>query len=402
MPSADFDASLLIFLPEGSKNRQGRDCTDVHAPPDAEEEQALAIALALREAGRTSPCLLCARGSWAQREATALKLPHLAVGSRYNPLNLLKILFWQRRYATLHIQTVGEGSLRSGCLVQRWRKRGTAILAHAFFVRLPSEACRKGKALWAARKIFCGCEIIRRDLAGADPGGMEDRLVLLAPGINQTRYFPSPARGSEIAEKGRAEENPRLSAGERHFVFGMGCGLVAHSGALAAVRAMAALWQVGELPPWEVRITGSGPRFAEVLEEAERLGVASRLCLLGNQSAPDFLAACHAWLAPGTSPEERPDVLWAGFAAGLPVICSKSALHVERLAGHDAAIMVEPDDPQALAGAMIELMSNPGLRQELLTRAAALRGKWELERTAGGACRLFSSWFASFFAFRSP
>ncbi|MDR2745548.1 MAG: hypothetical protein LBB66_10215, partial [Desulfovibrio sp.] len=190
MPSADFDACLLIFLSRGMKNGRGRDCTDVHAPPDAEEEQALGIALALREAGRTKPHLLCAGGSWAQRQAATLKLSYLAVGNRYNPLNLLKLWFWQRRHASLLIQTVGEGSLGFGRLVQRWRKEGTSILAHAFFVRFPSEACRKGKALWAARKIFCGCEIIRRNLAEADPGGVKDRLVLLAPGINQARYLP--------------------------------------------------------------------------------------------------------------------------------------------------------------------------------------------------------------------
>ena len=400
MPSADFDACLLIFLLQGVKNGRGCDCADVHAPPDAEEEQALAIALALREAGRTKPYLLCSRGSWIQRQAETLQLPHLAVGSRYNPLKLLTLLFRQRRHASLLIQTVGEGSLGFGHLVQRCRKEGTAVLAHAFFVRLPSGACRKDKALWAARKIFCGSESIRRNLAGADPGGVKDRLVLLSPGINLARYFPAPARAG--AEQENAEENSRLSAGGRHFIFGMGCGLVARSGALTVVRAMAALWQVGDLPPWEVRITGSGPRFAEVLEEAEHLGVVSRLCLLGNQSAPDFLAACHVWLAPGTSPEERPDALWAGFAAGLPVICSRSALHMERLAGHDAAIMVEPDDPQALAGAMIEIMSRPVLRQGLRMRAAAIRGEGELERMAGEACRFFSSWFASFFDAQSP
>jgi glycosyltransferase involved in cell wall biosynthesis len=401
MSSADFDACLLIFLPGETRDRRNRD-PDAHAPPDAEEEQALAIALALREAERTRPYLLCARGSWAHREAAALKLPHLAVRGRYNPLDLLKLWFWQRRQALLLIQTVGEGSLRTGYLVRGWRKQGTAILAHAFFVRLPSEACRKGKALWAARKIFCGCEFIRRNLAEADPGGVKDRFVLLAPGVSQSRYCFVPAHESEAAEEGKAEENAWLPAKGRHFIFGMGCGLETQSGALAVVRAMAALWQVGDLPPWEVRITGSGPRFAEILGEAERLGVVSRLCLLGNQSAPEFLASCHVWLAPGTSSEERPDALWAGFAAGLPVICSKSALHAERLAGHDAAVMVEPDDPQALAGAMIELMSGTVLRQEVLMRSASLRGKWKLECMTEDARRFFSSWFVSFFDLQSP
>ncbi|MDR2573947.1 MAG: glycosyltransferase family 4 protein [Desulfovibrio sp.] len=390
MPLVDFDACLLIFLPGTAKNRRGCDGTDVHGP-DVEAEQALTIALALRAAGGASPLLLCAKGDWAHREALAHGLPHLAVGYRCNPWNLLKLRLWQRRYAFLLIQTVGESALFLGHLVRRWRRDGTTVLAHAFFVTPPSGKCRKSKSLWAAHKIFCGNGGIRQTLLEADPGGMDERFVLLAPGINRQRYAPD--LGGEVAETENSgkEAMQKPPVGER-FIFGMGRGLVARSGVLTVVRAMAALWQVADLPPWEMRVTGSGPRFAEALEEAERLGVASRLCLLGEQYAPDFLAACHAWLAPGLSSEEMPDAFWAGFAAGLPVICSKSALHMERLAGRDAALVVEPDDPQALAGAMIALMSDSGLRQDLSARAATLREQCGLERMAGEVCRFFSFW----------
>jgi glycosyltransferase involved in cell wall biosynthesis len=388
MPSAGFDACLLIFLPKPAKNRSGGAQADVEARPDAEAEQTLAIAAALHQAGGTKPLLLCETDGWTHQEARRLNLPCLATKSRYNPLCLIKLWLWQRRQGRLLIQTVGEGSPALGRLVKSWRKQN-AVLAHAFFVCPPSAPDHQNKALWTGRKIFCGSQHIRRCLAEAEPGDVKDRLVLLPPGIETDRYIPA---GKPAAQDKYASAPAPGAAGARHFIFGMNCGLDVRSGALVVVRAMAAMWQGEGLPPWEVRILGSGRRFAEVFAEAEQLGVTSRLCLLGDQTAPDFLAACHAWLAPGTSAEERPEALWAGFVAGLPVICSKSALHQERLVERDAAVMVKPNNPQALAGAMIALMTDAALRQSLIERAATLPERWELRRMAAEALRCFSVW----------
>ena len=71
-------------------------------------------------------------------------------------------------------------------------------------------------------------------------------------------------------------------AGER-FIFCMRESLLPRSGATRVTRAMAALWQRTDLPPWEVRLYGGGDRFTEVFEEARALGVTSRLSLLGEQ-----------------------------------------------------------------------------------------------------------------------
>ena len=159
---------------------------------------------------------------------------------------------------------------------------------------------------------------------------------------------------------------------------------------------MAAIWQRDDLPPWEVRMLGGGPRFQEVLEEAAALGVESRLCLLNEQYAPDVLRNCHAWLAPGSSPEEAPETLWSGFAAGLPVICSRSGLHLERLGGPDqaqnAALTVEENDPQALAKAMIEIMQDAEPRHRLAQCGRALAPSTGLQHMADQACALFEAW----------
>ena len=53
----------------------------------------------------------------------------------------------------------------------------------------------------------------------------------------------------------------------------MGESLAPRSGAQLVTRAMAAIWQRDDLPPWEVRMLGGGPRFQEVLEAKKADGI---------------------------------------------------------------------------------------------------------------------------------
>ncbi len=354
-----------------------------------EEEQTLALVRTMRDGGRLAPLLVCLKGSRLHERARALNLPLLAVGGAGvgNPLTLLRLWNWQRRHKKLLIQTVGEEALALGRRVLRMRPAGGGLLAHAFFLRPPAPEQCNGKDMAAARYILCGSEYVRdrilaaREQAPHKPAasGSGGLLQSLSPGICLEGFDPAPAPFREDEGK--------------HFIFGMGESLAPRSGALLVARAMAAIWQRDDLPPWEVRMLGDGPRFEEVLDEAVSLGVESRLCLLNEQYGPDALRNCHAWLAPGSSPEEAPETLWTGFAAGLPVICSRSGLHRERLHGHDdAALPVAENDPQALAKAMIEVMRDAELRRALAQRGAALAPDTGLQAMAERACRLFESW----------
>ena len=324
-----------------------------------EAAQALAMALALRDDGEVSPLVVCRRGSWLSAEATARGVPVLAVSGPGDVAAHVRLWRWQRAHAPLLIQTVGAEAAGLGRRVLGMCRKGSALLSHAFPVRLPAADQRAGRAMRAAACIFCGSDLMRedvRELWAALPEKRRPgaRLEVLAPGIPLAAYPPE------------GEPWPGTAPGRR-FIFGMGESLSPGSGALAMVRAMAALWQREDLPPWEVRMFGSGPRFAEVLAEAESLGVAARLCILGDQPPDEALRQCAAWVAPGTSPDELPQTLWAGVAAGLPLICARSPLHRERLSGMPAAtaLRVPEKDPQALARAMIAVMRDGRLRARL-------------------------------------
>ena len=345
-----------------------------------EAEQALAMASALHAGGTFSPLLVCIRGSRLHAEATAGGLPVLAVSGAASLAAHVRLWRWQRARDFLLIQTVGEASALLGRRVLAMRKKGSATLSHAFFVRPPAPELARGRALREARHVFCGSGHVRDRIRERWEALPEKRrpsatLELLPPGIPLADYLPQP------------EAWPGAAGGER-CIFGMGESLAAHSGALLMVRAMAALWQREDLPPWEVRMFGAGPRFEEVLHEAVSLGVAGRLCILGAQPPAEAVRQCAAWVAPGTSPEELPQTLWAGVAAGLPLICAQSGLHRERLAGMPpmTAVRIRERDPQALAQALIAVMRDERLRARMRQAAESVRPRIGLAATAAHFC----------------
>ena len=334
-----------------------------------EAAQALAMTRALQKDGRFTPLLVCRRGSSLHQRAAELDLPLLSVRGAGDVAAHVRLWRWQRRAAFLAIQTVGEEALGLSRRVFGMRKKGSAHLAHAFFVRPPAPEAARGRAMLPASRVFCGSEHVRASLHELWQGLPEKRrpdavLDLLAPGLPLADYPPAPETGRPV--------------------FGMGESLEPDSGALAVVRSMAAIRHPEDLPPWEVRMFGSGPRFEEVLHEARSLGGAGRLAILGAQP-PDGLGQCSAWVAPGTSPEELPQTLWAGIALGVPLISAQSALHRERLAGAPphAAVRIRESDPQALARAMIAVMRDGRLRARLQMAGESLRPAIGLEAMSG-------------------
>jgi glycosyltransferase involved in cell wall biosynthesis len=376
-----------------------------------EEDHALALATTMRDGGSMAPMLLCLKGSHLHNRALELNLPVLAVGGTGagNPLTLLRLWRWQRRHKFLLVQTIGETAMALGHRVLSLRPATATLLCHAFLHRPPHADVCTSKTMLAAHRILCGTEHARAritegrpmtDGRNADtwPGPKNralplpgDALPIVAPGMNTENYEAATAHARPPL---MPQALPNTEAMPEHrFVFCMGDALAPRSGTHLVVRAMAALWQREDLPPWEVRAVGGGPRFQEVLDEAEGLGVASRLSLLNEQNLADVLASCHAWIAPGSSPDEVPEALGAGFAARLPVICSQSPLHMQRLtrAPH-AACMVAEDDSQALAKAMIDIMTDAELRRSLIKNAETLRPQLGLDAFAANVCRLYETW----------
>lgn len=324
----------------------------------------------MREDERFSPVLVCPRGSRLASLAAEAGIPLFALGSRRNPFRLFRLWRWQRRKERLEILAIGSGAINVAHRLWKTRSPDASRLSFAFFFHAPDNDSRVIRALFPGKKFFCGSSRIAdqvESLRGARVG-----LQIVPPGIDAVRYR-------------LAEPRTRFDA-DNHFAFGMAGSLEPDSGALLVIRAMAAMWQKEDLPPWETRMFGSGPRYAEIAREAEALGVLSRLAILDDQPLSEVCALCQVWLAPGSAPDEPPQVLWAGAAADLPVVCSSSPLHEERLPAGAAVIRVEKNDPQQLARAMIALMRDPRRRAEMVEETISWKYRIGLPYMATTIC----------------
>lgn len=316
-----------------------------------EQEQAQAICRALPAFGY-EPLLV------TLREQECADLPCLRLRSQAGLPGLFRLWRWQRRKERLLVMAVGPASVRLARRIQNMARKRDAALVNVFLLEPPA----KGFTAGLEKLCICGSQYIASMLP---EGGAQ--LAVAQPGI-------------ELAQVGTAPPGGR-------FVFGLAQSMEPASGALLVVRAMAALWQ-HELPEWEVRMFGGGGEFEAVFAEAGKMGVLSRLGIFGDQPLDYVAGQCNAWLAPGSDPAELPDTLWAGFAAGLPVICSDNGLHRERQFGQESALTVSGDNPQELARAMLTVLQNGELAAALAEAGAALRPLISLEGMAERICGL--------------
>ncbi len=150
-------------------------------------------------------------------------------------------------------------------------------------------------------------------------------------------------------------------------------------GLVAAYRAL--LQQRPDAP--SLAIAGAeGWLYDDVYRLVQREGLASRVRFLGRVAEVD-LPALYSAAAVFAYPS-----LYEGFglpplealACGTPVVCSHRASLPEVVG--DAALLVDPTDVGALAGALARLLDNEPLRRELRARGLARAAQFTWARTA--------------------
>jgi len=119
------------------------------------------------------------------------------------------------------------------------------------------------------------------------------------------------------------------------------------------------------------------PGRVDVAAEARRRGVAARVRILGHVPDPE-LAALYAAAAALVHPSRAEGFglpLVEAFAAGAPVVAARAGA-VPEVVG-DAAVLVPPDDPQALGAALDRVLADADLGRALRARGRArLAGRY--------------------------
>ena len=148
----------------------------------------------------------------------------------------------------------------------------------------------------------------------------------------------------------------------------------------------AAALVLAERPDVRFRLVGSptDPLDAEwaqgVLARAEEVGVEH----IPRADIPELLRAVDVFALPSRI-DPCPISLLEAMGAGLPVIGAASDGIPEQLAGGEAGVLVEREDPAALATAILDLLDDPERAGELGRRARARAlDHYSLERQARG------------------
>lgn len=117
-----------------------------------------------------------------------------------------------------------------------------------------------------------------------------------------------------------------------------------------------------EARPFELLVAGEGPERDSLRYLAFSLGVADCIRFLGEISdVPSLLAGAHLAVHPSRS-EGLSNAVLEAMAEGLPVVATAVGGTPEMIIDGLRGLLVPPDDPPALTGAMKRLLGNPQLR----------------------------------------
>jgi glycosyltransferase involved in cell wall biosynthesis len=205
----------------------------------------------------------------------------------------------------------------------------------------------------AAQKVVTTGEAIRAQILKL--GIPADHVVSIPTGINPDSYPPG--------SKSEAKEYLDLSG---LTVIGVVATIRSWKGHRVLIEALK------HLPTSNYRLlfVGDGPIRTALQEELVAAGLADLVLFVGHQN--DVLPWLHAmdiFVLPSYANEGISQALVQAMMAGIPVVTTTAGAITEVAKDGETALVVEPNDPQALHKAIIKVLDNPQLARKLATSA---------------------------------
>jgi glycosyltransferase involved in cell wall biosynthesis len=221
--------------------------------------------------------------------------------------------------------------------------------------RNPRNALLHGRLL---RRSVAISDAVARQLAEA--GARAERIAVVPSAVDPAALHPQRAREAVRAELGANAGEPCLLTA---------AALVERKGIDVLLRALARLF--AEDGPATLWIAGDGPERGALEQLARELALGDRVRFLGaRRDVPDLLAACDVFVLPSRHEGLGVAALEA-MAAGRAVVASGVGGLAEAVAHERTGLLVPPDDPPALAGALARLLGDARLRERLAAAGPA-------------------------------
>jgi len=199
----------------------------------------------------------------------------------------------------------------------------------------------------ATRHVVTTGEALRRRLIEAN-GFPADRISSVPTGIDTRRFAPGD----------RAAARRALDLPPEAILIGIVATLRSWKGHRFLLDAFAGI----ERQDCILVIVGDGPQRANLESQIARLNVGDRVRMAGNQ--PDVLPWLHAldiFALPSYANEGVPQALVQAMLCGLPCVTTDMGSIGEAAVIGETALVVAPQDADALRQAVARLIASPGL-----------------------------------------
>jgi phosphatidylinositol alpha-1,6-mannosyltransferase len=202
-----------------------------------------------------------------------------------------------------------------------------------------------------------------------------DKIALISNGVDPGKFSPRPRRPDLVARHALAGKQVLLTVGR----------LYARKGMDRVIESLPLLRQT--FPDLVYLVVGEGPYRQDLVSLASRLGVADRLILAGavpDGELADYYALGDAFImANRTLPDGDTEgfglVFLEANACGVPVIAGQDGGSPDAVTDGVNGLVIDGNDPLAIAAAVRRLLSDTSLRAALRQRGleTAREVRWD-------------------------
>ena len=245
---------------------------------------------------------------------------------------------------------------------------------------------RRAAAAWASRRAAA---VVANSRAAA-------REVIAQDHVDPAKVFVVPNAVLPIAIDPTEAARQRLAwgFGVDDVVVGCVANYKPGKGLEGLVEVAATLRHIA--PSLRYVFVGDGPMRAELAGAIDRHELRSVAVLHGRVSDARSLYPAFDIVVQTSTSEGLPNAVLEAAAAGLPIVATNVGGTAEILDSDVRGILIQPEDPHQLAGALLRLVADPTLRKRLgdaaLERSAEFSGARLAETTASLYVRLLEQW----------
>ena len=256
---------------------------------------------------------------------------------RQNQIDLLKTYSSKAHWICLPLYFCGIPLSRARCVTDSIGSRSRAFVF--------KHGCSQ---------IVADASVIKRQLV-EEHGVTPAKIEVIGSAVDLDRFKP-PRDGAKFRrEIGVGDDAPLIG----------NVGMIRpDKGQLELVKAAPLVLQ--KHPDARLVIVGQGTgilkRGINVRNAIDRAGLAEKIIMAGYRwDTPEVYAACDMIVIASLRTEASPIVLREAFASGRPLIATKVGDIAEIVRHRENGLLIEPGNPQAIAAAIMEFLSDPNL-----------------------------------------